>query len=372
MLGVLGQVVERGDVQAELARLAELAETDAEPDQVWPRYGRGELHDGLGDVEDAVAVEPKDVWIVRAVDEQLEIRAHEARQLREERLFVCELVQAAGKARHLRLGLGERAPAWSASWVVQRCTHILASGERDKTSRRGILRPRGARTRLSRDSLAPRSNSCGRSETASQARDVARSRWSASTSRPSCSPTLAQFRNTYDSDNTVFSPCVDGAQQRARLMRRRQGRLHQVRVQLSLGPLIVAGRVCARGGEAGCVGARSSPLTQSGSAAVGLRSNTHVILLALKRSTGELASYQKKLIRIDDHIGIAIAGLTSDARVLSNAMRQQAMNSRMLYARPIPINRVVNTIAERASKSFVEDAAHMRRGHRARSAVCLS
>ena len=30
-------------------------------------------------------------------------------------------------------------------------------------------------------------------------------------------------------------------------------------------------------------------------------------------------------------------------------MRQQAMNSRMLYARPIPINRVVNTIAERAS-----------------------
>lgn len=35
-----------------------------------------------------------------------------------------------------------------------------------------------------------------------------------------------------------------------------------------------------------------------------------------QRSTGELASYQKKLIRIDDHIGVAIAGLTSDARVL--------------------------------------------------------
>lgn len=40
-----------------------------------------------------------------------------------------------------------------------------------------------------------------------------------------------------------------------------------------------------------------------------------------QRSTGELASYQKKLIRIDDHIGIAIAGLTSDARVLSYAPR---------------------------------------------------
>ena len=36
----------------------------------------------------------------------------------------------------------------------------------------------------------------------------------------------------------------------------------------------------------------------------------------LQRSTGELASYQQKMFRIDDHVGIAIAGLTSDARVL--------------------------------------------------------
>jgi 20S proteasome subunit alpha 6 len=36
----------------------------------------------------------------------------------------------------------------------------------------------------------------------------------------------------------------------------------------------------------------------------------------LQRSTGELATYQKKMIRIDDHVGVAIAGLTSDARVL--------------------------------------------------------
>lgn len=73
-----------------------------------------------------------------------------------------------------------------------------------------------------------------------------------------------------------------------------------------------------------------------------------MVLLALKRSTGELASYQKKLIRIDDHIGIAIAGLTSDARVLSNFMRTQAMSSRMLYNRPLPVNRIVNAIADKA------------------------
>ncbi|KAL8278661.1 hypothetical protein RQP46_008953 [Phenoliferia psychrophenolica] len=87
---------------------------------------------------------------------------------------------------------------------------------------------------------------------------------------------------------------------------------------------------------------------KQGSASVGLRSKTHVVLLALKRSTGELASYQKKLIRIDDHIGIAIAGLTSDARVLSNFMRTQAMSSRMLYNRPMPVNRIVNAIADKA------------------------
>lgn len=55
---------------------------------------------------------------------------------------------------------------------------------------------------------------------------------------------------------------------------------------------------------------------KQGSAAIGLRSSTHAVLLTLKRSTGELATYQKKLIDIDDHVGIAIAGLTSDARVL--------------------------------------------------------
>ncbi len=69
------------------------------------------------------------------------------------------------------------------------------------------------------------------------------------------------------------------------------------------------------------------------------------------------------MYRIDDHVGIAIAGLTSDARVLryvlffelvfsnltalfSNFMRQQAMSSRMVFNRPIPVNRLVSSIAD--------------------------
>lgn len=93
---------------------------------------------------------------------------------------------------------------------------------------------------------------------------------------------------------------------------------------------------------------------KQGSAAVGLRSKTHAVLLALKRSTGELASYQQKMFRIDDHVGIAIAGLTSDARVLSNFMRQQALSSRMLFSRAVPVNRLVNAIADKAQVNTQE------------------
>ncbi|KAI0029539.1 20S proteasome subunit [Vararia minispora EC-137] len=121
------------------------------------------------------------------------------------------------------------------------------------------------------------------------------------------------FRNTYDSDNTVFSP---------------QGRLHQVEYSLEA--------------------------VKQGSAAVGLRSKTHAVILGLKRSTGELASYQQKMYRIDDHVGIAIAGLTSDARVLSNFMRQQAMGSKMVFNRPVPVNRLVSAIADKAQVNTQE------------------
>ncbi|CAG8511967.1 7488_t:CDS:2 [Paraglomus occultum] len=115
------------------------------------------------------------------------------------------------------------------------------------------------------------------------------------------------FRNQYDNDICTWSP---------------QGRIHQIEYALEA--------------------------VKQGSAAVGLRSKTHAILLVLKRSSGDLSSYQKKIIKIDDHIGIAIAGLTSDARVLSNFMRTQAMRSKMLFNRPLPVYRIVSAIGDKA------------------------
>lgn len=55
---------------------------------------------------------------------------------------------------------------------------------------------------------------------------------------------------------------------------------------------------------------------KQGAAVVGITGGKHVVLTALKRSGGELATYQKKIVQIDDHIGVALAGLTSDAKVL--------------------------------------------------------
>ena len=98
---------------------------------------------------------------------------------------------------------------------------------------------------------------------------------------------------------------------------------------------ITSSRICTRGSEArfslGRIEEQDTRLTSSP------QSTTQLLSLYIhtlrhefskcffsvpafhkQRSTGELASYQKKLIRIDDHIGIAIAGLTSDARVLSS------------------------------------------------------
>ncbi len=71
----------------------------------------------------------------------------------------------------------------------------------------------------------------------------------------------------------------------------------------------------------------------------------------MKRNAEELSSYQKKVIGIDEHFGLALAGLASDARVLSNFMKRQALASKMTYGRPIPLERIVSQIGDRAQTS---------------------
>lgn len=75
------------------------------------------------------------------------------------------------------------------------------------------------------------------------------------------------FRNQYDTDVTVWGP---------------EGRLLQVEYAMES--------------------------VKQGSACVGLRNNKCCVLDALKRSVSELSSHQKKLLVIDDHMVIGIAG----------------------------------------------------------------
>lgn len=115
------------------------------------------------------------------------------------------------------------------------------------------------------------------------------------------------FRNQYDSDITTWSP---------------QGRIHQIDYAMEA--------------------------VKQGSATVGLKSKTHAIVLAVKRSFGELASYQRKIFRIDDHMGISISGLTADGRLLSKYMRTECLNHKFVYDSPMQTGRLVAQIADKS------------------------
>merc|ERR1712004_247606 len=101
---------------------------------------------------------------------------------------------------------------------------------------------------------------------------------------------LNMFRNQYDSDVTTWSP---------------QGRLHQVEYAMEA--------------------------AKQGSATIGVKSKNHAVLLALKRASSELSAYQKKIMILDDHIGMTIAGLTADAKSISRWMRTECLSSRFYH-----------------------------------------
>ncbi|KAJ3700709.1 hypothetical protein LUZ61_004414 [Rhynchospora tenuis] len=115
------------------------------------------------------------------------------------------------------------------------------------------------------------------------------------------------FRNQYDTDVTTWSPA---------------GRLFQVEYAMEA--------------------------VKQGSAAVGLRSKTHAVLAAVNKAASDLASHQRKLFRADQHVGVAIAGLTADGRVLSRFLRNECINHSFVYESPLPVARLVVQLADKA------------------------
>ncbi|EOA36654.1 hypothetical protein CARUB_v10011928mg [Capsella rubella] len=115
------------------------------------------------------------------------------------------------------------------------------------------------------------------------------------------------FRNQYDTDVTTWSPT---------------GRLFQVEYAMEA--------------------------VKQGSAAIGLRSRSHVVLACVNKAQSELSSHQRKIFKVDDHIGVAIAGLTADGRVLSRYMRSESINHSFTYESPLPVGRLVVRLADKA------------------------
>ncbi len=115
------------------------------------------------------------------------------------------------------------------------------------------------------------------------------------------------YRNQYDTEVVTFSPA---------------GRLHQVEYAMEA--------------------------VKQGSACVGLRSSKFAVLASLKRSTSELAAYQQKVFKVDEHMGIAIAGLIADGRVLRKYMIQECLNHRFVFETPLPVGRLVASLADKA------------------------
>ncbi|KAJ0568606.1 putative proteasome endopeptidase complex [Helianthus annuus] len=84
------------------------------------------------------------------------------------------------------------------------------------------------------------------------------------------------------------------------------------------------------------------------------RSNTHAVLACVNKANSELSSHQLKIFKVDDHIGVAIAGLTADGRVLSRYMRSECINYGYTYESPLPVGRLVVQLTDKAQGLFGE------------------
>jgi len=85
-----------------------------------------------------------------------------------------------------------------------------------------------------------------------------------------------------------------------------------------------------------------------GTPVLGLRSKDAVVLCTNMRSQSELAEEKKKVMKIDDHLAIGIAGLTSDARVLAEYMRNECLNHTYIYDTPQNVGRLVAKMGDKA------------------------
>lgn len=108
------------------------------------------------------------------------------------------------------------------------------------------------------------------------------------------------YRNQYDTDLSTFSPA---------------GRLFQV--------------------EYAC------EAVKQGAVAVGATNKNFAVVGCLKRREHDLASYHKKVYKIDEHVGAVLCGLIPDGSEQVGYLRAVCDNEQYAFESKIPINRLV-------------------------------
>jgi 20S proteasome subunit alpha 6 len=115
------------------------------------------------------------------------------------------------------------------------------------------------------------------------------------------------FRSRYDGDATTFSP---------------EGRILQVD--------------------------NAMKAVQQGMPTVGLHSDTHAVIACVMHSPSEFSSFQPKIFKIDEHLGVAISGLTADGRGLCKLLRNECLDHRFVYGTEARAIQLADTVAVRS------------------------
>ena len=89
-------------------------------------------------------------------------------------------------------------------------------------------------------------------------------------------------------------------------------------------------------------------LVKRGSPIVGVKSEEGVVLAVLEPQLSKLAAptNSKKIFRIDDHVGVAIAGLSPDARVLIRQARLYCQSNKMTYDEPADVEDLASGVGD--------------------------
>ncbi|BAN90381.1 archaeal proteasome endopeptidase complex subunit alpha [Aeropyrum camini] len=87
---------------------------------------------------------------------------------------------------------------------------------------------------------------------------------------------------------------------------------------------------------------------KKGWTSLGIKTKDGVVIAAEKRFIGPLVDIDDidKIYKIDDHIGVAFAGMGGDGRILIDYARMFTVRHRLLYGEPPPVELVAKVVAD--------------------------